>query len=138
MKNLKQCIINCEMIADFFNNIIKQSGRIELDNKTIWQGFLHKPEVDNEFWAEVITGLEALREHAPDAFSTSNKSQLWDAKSAFDQYRDRHPRVLDTKQDGVSLKGHAWKLCMTCREVINRINGIDLPNSDESKIKEAA
>lgn len=138
MSNIVAGIKNCEMITDLLNDIIRDSGKIDINNSTIWQGFLHQPEVDNTFWEDTLTALETLMEHAPDAFSATNKTQIWDARSVFNQYKDRHLRVLDTKQDGMSLKTYAWKTIMTTREVINAINGVDLPNSDASRTKQPA
>lgn len=119
---------NAEMLTDYFNHIIQTTGPVGPDNPKIWQGLLHRPEIDNEFWADTLLGLAAMLEHAPEAWRGYNKTQFWDARRVFDEYKDRHPRVLDTKQDGQSLKGYAWKICMTCREVVNAINGVDIPN----------
>lgn len=126
--NIVNGIKNCEMITEMLNGIIRESGRIDINNKTIWQGFLHQPEVDNEFWEDTLTALEALMDHAPYAWSVVNKGQIWDARSAFDQNKHLHHRCLDAKIGGKSLKGFAWKTIMTTREVINAINGVDLPN----------
>lgn len=128
MSNIVAGIKNCEMITDLLNDIIRDTGKIDINNSTIWQGFLHQPEVDNTFWEDTLTALETLMEHAPDAFSATNKTQIWDARSAFDQYKQQHPRVWDSKVAGKSQKGYAWKTIMTTREVINAINGVDLPN----------
>lgn len=129
--NIINGIKNAEMLADYFNSIILESGQVKPDNRKIWQGLLHKPEIDNEFFGDTLAGLEMLLEHAPEAWQRHNKEQFWDARRAFNEYRDRHPRVLDTVQDGKSLKGYAWKICMTCREVVNAVNGIDIPNKDQ-------
>jgi len=118
----------CEAVTNFLNDIIQQEGKIERDNTKIWQGFLHRPEVNNEYWADIIVTLDWLLEEEPTHWRTYNKTQFWEAKRAFEEYRDRHPRVLDTKQDGVSLKGHAWKIIMTTREVFNAVKGRDVPN----------
>lgn len=129
MSNIVAGVRNCEIIAEHLNEIIAKTGRIDINNKEIWQGFLHQPEINNQFWEETLSALEMLMREAPDCFTATNKNQIWDARSVFDEYKDRHPRVLDSTQAGKSLKGYAWKTMMTTREVINAINGVDLPNA---------
>lgn len=128
MENVIAGVRNCEIITDLLNEIINRTGKIDINNPDIWQGFLHQPEIDNQFWEDTLGALEMLMEHAPDAWEAYNKTQIWEARRKFEEYKARHPRVFDTKQDGESLKGYAWKTIMTVREVVNRINGVDIPN----------
>lgn len=127
-KNILRGVDNLKMITALLNGIIQESGKIDINNKMIWQGFLHQPEIDNQFWEDSLMALEWLMECAPEDFTATNKAQIWDARSAFDQYKHLNPRVWDSKVQGKSQKGYAWKTIMTAREVINKINGQDIPN----------
>lgn len=116
---------NCEAITDLLNGIIQDTGKaIDIDNQSIWAGFLHQREVDNEFWEDTIQALEMLERECRWAFKGFHREALWTARSALDEHRTEHPRCMDQK----SNKGKTWKLIMSTREVINAINEINIPN----------
>ena len=116
---------NCEAITDLLNGIITNTGKaIDIDNQDIWRGFLHQREVDNEFWEDTIQALEMLERECRANFKGFNHEALWAAREALDACKNDHPRCMDQKNN----KGKTWKLIMSIREVVNSINGIDLPN----------
>ena len=125
MSNLVAGVKNCEIIADMLNGIIKDTGKaIDIDNKTIWSGFLHQREVDNEFWQQTLEAMEMLVREVPKKFRPFNRSALFDAREALAQHWEDNPRCMDMKPN----KGKTWRLIMTIREVINEINEVNIPN----------
>lgn len=116
---------NCEAIADLLNDIIVSTGKpIDIDNQMIWGGFLHQPEVDNDFWEDTLAAMEMLERECKRAFKPFNREAVWAAREALDAGKSGHPRTMDTKFN----KGKTWKLIMSIREVVNSINEVDLPN----------
>lgn len=116
---------NCEAITDLLNGIIKDTGKaIDIDNQSIWKGFLHQSDVDNEFWEDTIQAMEMLERECRDKFKVFNREAVWNAREALDAGKSSHPRTMDTKFN----KGKTWKLIMSIREVINEINELDIPN----------
>lgn len=125
MSNALKGCDNCREIADRLNNIIQSTGTaIAIDNQKIWKDFLHKKDVDNEYWDDTLTALEMLRQNAPGAFKTFNSTAINEARWALTAGKSSHPRCLDTKEN----KGKEWKLIMSIREVVNAIYGVDIPN----------
>ena len=123
--SLTNGIKNCEAIADLLNGIIESTGKaIDIDNKMIWQGFLHQPEVDNEFWEDTIQAMEMLERECRANFKAFHKEAVWAAREALDAGSADHARCMDTKFN----KGKTWKLIMSIREVINSINEVNIPN----------
>jgi hypothetical protein len=116
---------NCESITDLLNGIIVDTGKaIDIDNQQIWRGFLHQPEVNNDFWSDTIQAMEMLERECRDNFKGFNREAVWTAREAFDLSRADHPRCMDQSKN----KGKTWKLIMTIREVINAINELEIPN----------
>jgi oligoendopeptidase F len=123
--SLTNGIKNCEAITDLLNNIITSTGQaIDIDNATIWRGFLHQPDVNNEFWEQTIQAMEMLERECRKNFKTFHREALWAARLALDQDRACHARCMDTKLN----KGKTWRLIMSIREVINSINEVHIPN----------
>lgn len=116
---------NCEAITNLLNGIILETGKaIDIDNQSIWKGFLHQREVDNEFWEDTIQAMEMLERECRGAFKAFHREALWAAREALDTGKNDHPRCMDQK----ATKGKTWKLIMSIREVINAINEVNIPN----------
>lgn len=116
---------NCESITDLLNGIIVDTGKaIDIDNQMIWKGFLHQPEVNNDFWSDTIQAMEMLERECKHNFKAFNREAVWAAREAFDLSRADHPRCMDQSKN----KGKTWKLIMSIREVINAVNEIDIVN----------
>lgn len=107
-------------IVDTLNEIIKQSGPIDINNKTIWDGYLHR--WDNTDWASM---LEVMGLVITETFNNQpwHEQNLTDALEVFIAQQDQ-PRCMDTKRN----KKKAWKMIMTMREVINNVRGVRILN----------
>lgn len=118
-------IKNCEAITDLLNGIIQDTGRaIDTDNRLIWKGLLNAAEIRNEFWSDTIQAMEMLERESRENFHSFNREAVWAAREALDTDSPAHTRCMDQSHN----KGRTWRLCMTIREVINSINGVDIPN----------
>lgn len=115
------------------NNMIESHGEITINNKTIWDGYLH--QMPNEVWRGILETLHELAQQQPQLFSMHHISAVGEglyALNKFDQYYDQ---VLDMKNRHLDHKRIAWKCFMTVREVMNAAMDIDLPNSNHSRVK---
>lgn len=110
----------CE-ITDQLNDIILQSGPIDINNKIIWDGYLHR--YSNQDWADM---LEIIAIITAETFYAKpwHIQNIQEALTAFSEQCDYHPRCMDTKAN----KKKAWKMIMTIREMVNDIAGVRIEN----------
>ena len=119
-------------ITKMLNDIILKNGQIQLNNKTIWDGMLHK--MDNEVWQGIITMLLELNAQHPRLLTIQDVRNISDAQGLLDKYANYYDRVLDMRNRHVDAKKTAWKTLMTTREIICRCWELDLPNEDRSRV----
>lgn len=119
-------------ITKMLNDIILSSGQIQLNNKTIWDGMLHK--MDNEVWQGIISMLLELNAQHPHTLTIQDLRNVSDAQALLNKYANYYDRVLDMRNRHVDAKKTAWKTLMTTREVICRCWELDLPNEDRSRV----
>jgi len=107
-------------ITDTLNDIILQSGAIDINNKTIWDGYLHR--WSNDDWRAM---LEVMGEVTTQTFNTQpwHERNLADALETFVAEQNQ-PRCMDQKHN----KKRAWKMIMTMREVVNTVRGVRIEN----------
>lgn len=115
-------------MAEDLNRIIRETGQIQIDNHHIWNTWLHK--MSNQDWDDVLSTAQAAIKEMPSCAQTFHKNKLYEAQDALNNERDLRDRVLDRKEH----KGKAWAVMMALREIYNVIEGIDLPNTDLSKV----
>ncbi len=106
-------------IQRMLNNQIENHGKIKINNKIIWDGFLHK--MDNEVWRGCLETLQALSEQHPALFTPYHLAAI---ESGL-KMRSRQPDYKKT----------AWRCLMTIREVMNNATNIHIDNTDESRVK---
>ena len=119
-------------ITKMLNDIILTKGQIQLNNKTIWAGMLHK--MDNEVWQGILSMLQELNAQHPQLLTLQDLQNISDAQALLDKYANYYDRVLDMRNRHVDAKKTAWKMLMTTREVICRCWDLDLPNEDRSRV----
>lgn len=120
-------------IASMLNTEIRKGGEIQINNKTIWDGFLH--QMPNEVWRGIVETLIELNEQHPEMVEMNQLSALLEARGLLDRFEPYYDRVMDMKNRHVQAKRTAWKCIMSIREIHNRCAGINLPNSDHSRVK---
>ena len=107
-------------VVHCLNQIIETTGPIDINNKTIWQGYLHR--WTNEDWRGMLCVMGEI-------IAETWYNQPWhvtsleQAISVFLRDQD-HPRCMDRKPN----KAHAWRMIMTMREVVNAVWGTRIPN----------
>lgn len=114
------------------NNIIESTGEITINNKTIWDGYLHK--MDNEVWRGILETLARLEREHPEMFTMHQATAVMEGLAALNKYENYYDKVLDMNTRHIKHKGIAWKCFMTVREVMNRCMDIDLPNANSSRV----
>ena len=73
-------------IAQVLNDIIEHSGPIDINNKTIWDGYLHR--WSNEDWISVLWVLKNLMSQSPELFKPFHTRMIDDAIDALHQDQD--------------------------------------------------
>ena len=131
--NTKLSIEIMYRIKDMLNTEIRKHGEIKINNKTIWDGFLHK--MGNDEWTGILNVLWQLEEQHPKYFTMQHLRNLNRATDLMNKYSDYYDNVLDMKNRHVDAKVTAWACIMMIREVWNACVGEYLPNSDSSKTK---
>ena len=108
-------------VVDELNHIIKTTGPIDINNKAIWNGYLHR--WSNQDWADMF---EVMATIISETFYNQawHQTNLAEALEAFVREHRQVPRCMDSKRN----KKKAWKMIMTMREVINNIRGERIPN----------
>jgi len=119
-------------IQKTLNNIIESTGEIQINNKIIWDGYLH--QMDNEVWRGILETMNLLSKQHPELFTLYQLVAIGEGLAALDKYEDYYDKVLNMKTKVISHKGIAWKCFMTVREVMNKACYIDIPNSNVSRV----
>ena len=127
MTELDQGIERWGAIARTLNEIIENTGQIDINNEVIWKGFLHSWE--NEDWELVLSAVAHLLEQHPSMFKSFHKDAFLTAANVLVSKMDSVDRVLDRKYN----KKTAWKMIMTLRELWNQAHGTYLPNDNSSR-----
>jgi len=123
MADLARGIREVEVLTDYLNDIILKTGRaIERDNHGLWKKFFH--HYNNDDWNNIITAMEEIREAYPDAFERFHSQAIFEARDVLTNESSKSQRIMDTRP----YKIKAWKAAMAVREVINNLNGVNIPN----------
>lgn len=121
MTELEQGVELWYQIANQLNDIIKSDGELHIDDKRIWDGFLHRWH--NEEWMLLVQAAYKLYEQHPDLFKPFHKQALEDTILALTMSKG-NTRVLDTRKN----KPVEWKMIMMLREVWNAAVGVYIAN----------
>lgn len=119
-------------ITHILNDEIRKSGQIQINNKTIWNTMLHK--MDNEVWRGILEMFQELNKEHGSYLTIQDLKNITDALALLDKYDNFYDRVLDMKNRHVDAKKTAWRALMSTREIVCRCWGLDLPNSDKSRV----
>ena len=110
-------------------NAIALEQAIPTDHKEIW-GVIHN--LSDEEWQDIFDVLEMLDQEG--ALSESDQRVIADAKAKFER-----ACLLGKEWVGkpyVKHKGHkneVWQVWMRIREIVNRYNGVYIPNGPQRK-----
>jgi hypothetical protein len=116
-------------LTDYLNTIIRKTNKqIDINNHALWDKYFHR--WSNADWDVMLTALEELIQLQPHLFEAWHKRAVQEARTAWHAQKNLNDRILDSKRH----KRKAWGCAMTIREVVNRINGVDLPNEDSKVV----
>ena len=102
-------------VADDLRAIIRTEGEIRINNKLIWNKYLHRWK--NRHWELLLkSGIQLADQHL-DMLTTFQQDALFEAWTTFQRYRDQHPRCMDQKTKDMNTKTVAWKWLMSMREI---------------------
>ena len=124
MTELEQGVELWDQIATQLNDIIKLDGELHIDDKRIWDGYLHRWM--NEDWMLLVQAAYKLYEQHPELFKPFHKAALEDTILALGN-SGKNLRTLDTRKN----KGTEWKMIMMLREVWNAAQGVYIPNQPQ-------
>lgn len=127
MTELEQGVELWHSLSQQLNDIIKQQGEITIDDKRIWNGYLHK--WTNEEWQLLLTAMCELHLHYPEMFKRFHTTNIEAALATLLRQGKEHPRALDRKVN----KGKAWATIMTAVEVWNTACDINLVNQAQTR-----
>jgi len=119
-------------LKEFLNNEIRSNGEIQINNRRIWDGWLHK--MDNEVWYGILLTLAELERAHPEYFNLHQSKAILEGLTLLNKFSDYYDKVLDMNNRHVKAKGVAWKCLMTVREVWNSCVDDALPNLDTSRV----
>jgi len=117
-----------DSVADQLN-AIAQAETIPVDREDIW-GVIHN--LTDDEWYQIFGALGWLREQG--CFTESDERTISDAADKF-----HRTHMLGKEWVGkpyVKHKGHkneVWQVWMRTREIVNRYNGIYIPNGPQRK-----
>ena len=109
-----------EEIAVVLNHIIIETQQsIDINNKAIWDPYLHK--WSNEDWDDMLSILEHAMKENPNIAKDFHITSILNARQALDQ---GGTRALDKKD----TKKYAWAAIMSMREMYNTLNDWTIKN----------
>ena len=114
-----------EAIATHLNKRVEETGQLAIDDKSIWDPFLHT--YSNTDWILILNSLEQLQRHHPEYFDAGHKAILPEIKNIILTHNRTHFRVMDKREIGLDFKSKAWRGIMSFREIWNNVFDIHLP-----------
>ena len=109
-------------IAQTLNGIIQESGPIDINNKQIWNGYLHR--WGNREWGNMLAAMGTLLDEHPSLAQPFHHKAWAQARDAWLRDSDTDARCMDSKVN----KKYAWKAIMAMRELYNTVNNLHIPN----------
>jgi len=104
-------------ITRTLNQIVESEGSISINNKTIWDKYLH--QMDNVVWRGVLETLLELYQQHPSLFDLHQVSAVNEGLTTLNKYYNYYDNVLHINKPNMKHRGIAWRCLMVVREVIN-------------------
>jgi hypothetical protein len=120
-----------QSIATLLNEIVKEEGKLSIDDKRIWDPYLHT-WTDTD-WIMILSVLEKLEKRHPQYFKSFQSDAFAKAKQAIMDNRYTYSRIMDKRDTDIDTKRLAWKNIMCMREVWNEVFEIDLPIEQKTR-----
>ena len=104
-------------ITRTLNAIVEELGEININNRTIWDKYLH--QMDNTIWRGILQTLLELYEQYPTLFEMHQVSAINEALTTLNTYYDYYDNVLHINKPNMKHRRIAWRALMVIREVVN-------------------
>ena len=129
------CLLVFRKVSELLNTQIKATGRLQINNKTIWTA-LHA--MDNDIWRMYIRGIKIVDKEFGHLVNLDELATVLEIEKIIERYGhlSQSGNILTpfkTRKDPHNYKGLAWKMICQGREVWCRAMSIDLPNDDTSR-----
>lgn len=107
-------------ITDTLNQIVVKHGEININNRTIWDTYLH--QMDNTIWRGALETLYELYMQQPELFELHQISAVRTALETLNKHYHYYDNVLHINKPNMKHRAIAWRALMVIREVINTAN----------------
>lgn len=107
-------------ITDTLNQIVTEQGDININNRTIWDTYLH--QMDNHIWRDILETLYELYMQHPDLFEMHQVSAVKNALETLNRHYNYYDNVLHINRPNMKHRGIAWRALMVVREIVNTAN----------------
>jgi hypothetical protein len=126
MANIMNGVEIVKVIVDELNKICKTEGGIRRNDPRIWD-ILH--ELNEQTWEDIVAALEAVHQDSASCYYPQDLEVLYEAKEKLNKSvmlgKSFVGRPMVAKSGN---KYTVWRLTMIMREVVNRYNGVHIPN----------
>jgi len=133
MANTKQSVELIYRISEHLNQIIRNSGQIQINNKAIWNEVLH--QLENAHWRGMLETLEALCDQNPNLGTLQHRIAISEGLAILEKYEAYYDRCMDVRTKHLNNKHTAWKCLMSMRELYCAAIDKPLPNADTSRVR---
>ena len=107
-------------VTKTLNQIVETDGEININNRTIWDKYLH--QMDNVVWRGLLETLYELYLQQPSLFDMHQISAIKTALETLNKYYDYYDNVLHINKPAMKHRAIAWRALMVIREVVNTAN----------------
>lgn len=104
-------------ITRTLNEIVSTEGSININNRTIWDKYLH--QMDNVVWRGILETLTELYTQHPSLFELHQMGAIKEALDTLNKYYSHYDNVLHINKPHMKHRTIAWRSLMVVREVIN-------------------
>lgn len=112
-------VIMCHM-QKTLNNIVEQEGSININNRTIWDKYLH--QMDNVVWRGVLETLSELYMQYPQLFDIHQITAVKQGLDTLNKFYHYYDNVLHINKPHMKHRAIAWRCLMVIREVMNTVD----------------
>lgn len=104
-------------LTKFLNHEEQTHGKITINNKRIWHGWLHN--MNNTVWYACVSTMLELHKQHPELFTDRHVNSFRKARVLIENYSHVYDNVLDQQTSGIAGKPTAWACMLGIREVWN-------------------
>lgn len=132
MATAEDGLILCQHITDVLNNLITSKGQqINRNEPAIWNDFLH--QLNNDDWESMFMAFKQTISKSNVLLTHHQQRKFDEAYTTFQKDKHKREKCMDILNKFMNTRTLAWSMIMVIREVMNQVNGVDVPNVDAAK-----